>query len=92
LKGDSVPDGLRVPSGKMITFVPARTRSAARCKLFTERSRLLRSMITWPPIASTQPKNGIQVSSRLATKRHSTGRVRIRAPMSITLWWLVMIT
>ena len=43
-------------------------------RLRTELAWLARSMITWPPAASAQPKNGIQVSSRLATKRNELGQ------------------
>jgi hypothetical protein len=76
----------------MITVFPLRTRWAARSRLRTELSRLERSMITWPPAASAQPKNGIQVSSRLATKRNEPGSVAIIAAVSQTLWWLAITT
>ena len=43
LKGPHHPLGLHVPSGKMMTFVPVRIRSAARF--------MLRIALSWSPVA-----------------------------------------
>ena len=75
-----------------MTVFPLRTRAAARSRLRTELSWLARSMITWPLAASAQPKNGIQVSSRLATKRKEPGSVATIAAVSNTLWWFAITT
>ncbi len=81
---------VRVPSGKITTFLPPRISRAARCRLSMARSRLLRSTKMVPAIMAAQPTGTIHFTSFLARNTAGMGMPLIRTGGSRLLSWLDM--
>ena len=87
LKSCILPSLVLVPSGKMITEVPAEIFCAASPMLFKACLPRDRSTGIYPALRMAGPQMGTLKSSFLASQRKSIPRNPCRAKISNWLWW-----